>query len=206
LLLDILTPIAKSWPSEFCLEANSLAIQILGGYGYTRDYPVEQYWRDNRLNMIHEGTHGIQALDLLGRKVTMNDGAALKLLAQRVQATIAAASSSADADIRRFGGELQAALRRIAQVTQTLWASGEPEAALAHATPYMQAFGHVVLAWTWLDLSLAAAQRADADDLAHGIRSACRFFFIYELPRVAAWLAPLEAADRTVLEAQEPWL
>ena len=71
LLLEMLTPIAKSWPSEWCLEANSLAIQVLGGYGYTRDFPVEQYWRDNRLNMIHEGTHGIQALDLLGRKVTM---------------------------------------------------------------------------------------------------------------------------------------
>ncbi len=69
LLLEVLTPIAKSWPSENCLEANSLAIQIYGGYGYTRDFPVEQYWRDNRLNMIHEGTHGIQAVDLLGRKV-----------------------------------------------------------------------------------------------------------------------------------------
>ena len=66
LLLEVLTPIAKSWPSEWCLEANSLAIQIHGGYGYTRDFPVEQYWRDNRLNMIHEGTHGIQAMDLLG--------------------------------------------------------------------------------------------------------------------------------------------
>jgi alkylation response protein AidB-like acyl-CoA dehydrogenase len=76
LLLEVLTPIAKSWPSEWCLEANSLAIQVLGGYGYTRDFPVEQYWRDNRLNMIHEGTHGIQALDLLGRKVVMDGGAA----------------------------------------------------------------------------------------------------------------------------------
>ncbi|MEO8835577.1 MAG: acyl-CoA dehydrogenase family protein, partial [Caldimonas sp.] len=80
LLLEVLTPIAKSWPSEWCLEANSLAIQVLGGYGYTRDFPVEQYWRDNRLNMIHEGTHGIQALDLLGRKVVMNGGAGLVLL------------------------------------------------------------------------------------------------------------------------------
>ena len=87
-LLEVLTPIAKSWPSEWCLEANSLAIQVLGGYGYTRDFPVEQYWRDNRLNMIHEGTHGIQALDLLGRKVVMDGGAALKLLAQRISATI----------------------------------------------------------------------------------------------------------------------
>jgi hypothetical protein len=78
LLLEVLTPIAKSWPSEWCLEANSLAIQVHGGYGYTRDFPVEQYWRDNRLNMIHEGTHGIQAMDLLGRKVVMEGGKGLQ--------------------------------------------------------------------------------------------------------------------------------
>ncbi|MEG2766344.1 MAG: acyl-CoA dehydrogenase family protein, partial [Comamonas sp.] len=93
LLLEVLTPIAKSWPSENCLEANSLAIQIHGGYGYTRDFPVEQYWRDNRLNMIHEGTHGIQAADLLGRKVRMQDGAGLQLLAQTMQATIKKAAA-----------------------------------------------------------------------------------------------------------------
>ncbi|MCB2039102.1 MAG: acyl-CoA dehydrogenase, partial [Ottowia sp.] len=84
LLLEVLTPVAKSWPSENCLEANSLAIQIHGGYGYTRDFPVEQYWRDNRLNMIHEGTHGIQAMDLLGRKVLMEGGRGLQLLAGRI--------------------------------------------------------------------------------------------------------------------------
>ena len=88
LLLEVLTPIAKSFPSEWCLEANSLAIQIHGGYGYTRDFPVEQYWRDNRLNMIHEGTHGIQAADLLGRKVRMEGGRGLALLGARIGATI----------------------------------------------------------------------------------------------------------------------
>ena len=88
LLLEMLTPIAKSWPSEWCLEANSLAIQVHGGYGYTRDFPVEQYWRDNRLNMIHEGTHGIQALDLLGRKAVMQGGAGLRALATRINATV----------------------------------------------------------------------------------------------------------------------
>ncbi|MDH0338705.1 acyl-CoA dehydrogenase family protein, partial [Metapseudomonas otitidis] len=79
-LLDLLTPIVKSWPSEFCLKANELAIQVLGGHGYTREYPVEQYYRDNRLNPIHEGTHGIQSLDLLGRKLAQNNGAGLKQL------------------------------------------------------------------------------------------------------------------------------
>jgi len=88
LLLDILTPIAKSWPSQWCLEANSLAIQVHGGFGYTRDYDVEQHYRDNRLNPIHEGTHGIQGLDLLSRKVTMRDGAGLVLLGSKVASTI----------------------------------------------------------------------------------------------------------------------
>ncbi|MDP1534666.1 MAG: acyl-CoA dehydrogenase family protein, partial [Rubrivivax sp.] len=92
-LLEVLTPIAKSWPSEWCLEANSLAIQVLGGYGYTRDFMVEQYWRDNRLNMIHEGTHGIQALDLLGRKVVMDGGAGRALLARRIDATLQRAAA-----------------------------------------------------------------------------------------------------------------
>ena len=86
-LLDMLTPIAKSWPSQWCLEANSLAIQVHGGYGYTRDYPVEQFYRDNRLNPIHEGTHGIQGLDLLGRKVTQQDGAGLALLGREIEKT-----------------------------------------------------------------------------------------------------------------------
>ena len=85
LLLEVLTPIAKSWPSQWCVEANSLAIQVHGGYGYTRDYNVEQLYRDNRLNSIHEGTHGIQALDLLGRKVLIDSGRGLRLLLDRIR-------------------------------------------------------------------------------------------------------------------------
>ena len=91
-LLGMLTPIAKSWPSQWCLAANDLAIQVHGGYGYTRDYAVEQFYRDNRLNPIHEGTHGIQALDLLGRKVVLDGGRGLELLAERMRATTARAA------------------------------------------------------------------------------------------------------------------
>jgi len=208
LMLEMLTPIAKSWPSEWCLEANNLAIQILGGYGYTRDYPVEQYWRDNRLNMIHEGTHGIQALDLLGRKVVMRDGAGLKLLSKHIGATIDAATRAANPDTRRFANELRATTERIERVTRTLWEHDDAGAALAHATPYMQAFGHLVVAWIWLDLSLAAARvyPPQDDPFLHGIWAACRYFFVYELPRVGAWLAPSESGDRTVHELNEGWL
>src|SRR5947209_10318835 len=97
LLLEVLTPIAKSWPSQWCLEANSLAIQVHGGYGYTREYDVEQHYRDNRLNPIHEGTHGIQSLDLLGRKVTQRGGASLAALGEAVATTIAAANAAGGA-------------------------------------------------------------------------------------------------------------
>ena len=153
-LLEVLTPIAKSWPSEWCLEANSLAIQVHGGYGYTRDFPVEQHWRDNRLNMIHEGTHGIQGLDLLGRKVVMNGGAGLKLLATRISATIEEAGHAEG--LAEPANQLAAALQRLGAATKAAWATGVPEEALANATPYLQAFGHVVLAWLWLDVALAA--------------------------------------------------
>src|SRR5690606_27837920 len=145
LLLEVLTPIAKSWPSEFCLEANSLAIQIHGGYGYTRDFAVEQYWRDNRLNMIHEGTHGIQAADLLGRKVVMQGGAGLQLLAQTINATIEKALTQPA--LARYANDLAKALQEVGAATKAAWATGNPQEALANAVAYMQAFGHTVLAW-----------------------------------------------------------
>lgn len=181
-LLDVLIPIAKSWPSEWCLEANSLAIQVLGGYGYTRDFPVEQYWRDNRLNMIHEGTHGIQALDLLGRKVVQQGGAALAALAARVQQTIERAIQT---DWSREANQLAAALAQVGGATKKAWSTGQPEEALANAVPYLQAFGHTVLAWLWLDVVLAV--EGDSD-FAHGKRAAARYFFAYELPKIGAWL------------------
>ena len=158
LLLDILTPVAKSWPSQWCVEGNSLAIQVLGGYGYTRDYAVEQFYRDNRLNAIHEGTHGIQALDLLGRKVVMQDGAALTLLGSWMEQTIRQAGQAEHEDTRRWAGMLTERVRKVSEVTRKAWAAGDPARTLANATAYLEAFGHVVMAWIWLDQSLAAAQ------------------------------------------------
>ncbi|MFG6455564.1 acyl-CoA dehydrogenase [Roseateles sp. BYS96W] len=181
-LLDVLIPIAKSWPSEWCLESNSLAIQVLGGYGYTRDFPVEQLWRDQRLNMIHEGTHGIQALDLLGRKVVQQGGASLAALAARVQRTIERAIQT---DWAPQANQLAAALAQVGGATKKAWSTGQPEDALANAVPYMQAFGHTVLAWLWLDVALAVC---DDSDFAQGKRAAARYFFAYELPKIGAWL------------------
>lgn len=182
-LLDLLTPVVKSWPSEWCLEANSLAIQVLGGAGYTRDHPVEQYWRDNRLNMIHEGTHGIQALDLLGRKVRQHGGGGLAALGRRISAT---AGRAAAAGLTPQAGALSEAWQRVIKTTEEAWATGDPADALPNATPFLQGFGHVVLAWIWLDI--AAGATASAHPEAAGKLAAMRYFYAYELPRAGAWL------------------
>ncbi|HEY0821944.1 MAG TPA: acyl-CoA dehydrogenase [Rhizobacter sp.] len=203
LLLEMLTPIAKSWPSEWCLEANSLAIQIHGGYGYTRDYPVEQYWRDNRLNMIHEGTHGIQGLDLLGRKVVMDGGKGLALLAAKVNATIERAVQTPE--WAEAANALAGALKHLGNATKAAWATGVPEEALANAVPYLQAFGHTVLAWIWLDVALCAQASKTDENLRQGTLAAARYFFRYELPRVPAWLKVVETRDDTCRTMDESW-
>ena len=200
LLLEVLTPIAKSWPSEWCLEANSLAIQVHGGYGYTRDFPVEQYWRDNRLNMIHEGTHGIQAMDLLGRKVLMEQGRGLQALAHRVNATVQRAIHVPE--LAAHANALSEALQAVGAATKAAWATGEPTQALANAVPYMQAFGHTVLAWIWLDVALTA-QASPASAARTGRLRAMRFFFHYELPKIGAWLAVVSRRDLTCADMPE---
>ena len=197
LLLEVLTPIAKSWPSEWCLEANSLAIQVLGGYGYTRDFPVEQYWRDNRLNMIHEGTHGIQALDLLGRKVLMEGGRGFELLAARVNLTIQRATP--ESELAEHALALETAFKQLRTATQAAWSTGKPGEALANAVPYMQAFGHTVLAWIWLDVARAALAVDTTKSMACtvGRLGATRYFYNYELPKIGAWLGVVQTRDLT---------
>lgn len=200
LLLDILTPIAKSWPSQWCLEANNLAIQVHGGYGYTREYAVEQFYRDNRLNPIHEGTHGIQALDLLGRKVVMHDGAALALLSQRITASLERARDWPEA------GALQQRRDRLLEVTRLLHAAGDLNVTLANAAVYLEAFGHLVVGWLWLEQAIAARSAASRDpDFYAGKLQAFRYFFRFELPKTDAQLDLLATLDTTTLDMQDRW-
>ena len=206
LLLDILTPIAKAWPAEFCLEANKLAIQVLGGYGYTRDYPVERHYRDNRLNAIHEGTNGIQGLDLLGRKVTMKNGAALRLLLGRMQQTVKA--TAADPLLGEYAAALGAAVDTAVATTQVLAGAalqGRVDLFLANAHLYLEMLGHTVVAWLWLQQAqvaqqkIAAATSAEHDFLVGKLR-ACRYFFRYELPKTQRQAALLATLDDTCLQ------
>jgi hypothetical protein len=203
LLLDLLTPIAKSWPSQFCLEANNLAIQVHGGYGYTRDYNVEQFYRDNRLNPIHEGTHGIQALDLLGRKVVMREGAALQAFRLAVEA-------SCDRG-RAIGGEegahaaaVRSLLADVLETTSRLHAAGDAELTLANASVYLEAFGHLAIAWIWLEQLIAA--HGKAGDFYDGKRAAARYFRNWEIPRTGPMLDLLRSLDRTTLDLDPAWL
>lgn len=208
-LLDLLTPVTKSWPSQWCLEANNLAIQVHGGYGYTREYNVEQFYRDNRLNPIHEGTHGIQAIDLLGRKVRLHDGASVELLHKKIAGTVAAASDIES--LAAHAAELDSAWHDIRDVTAKIYRIPDATTRLANASAYLEAFGHVVLAWVWLEQAIVAARAlqrgadAQASDFYRGKLQACRYFFNWELPRVPAWLRVLDPVDATCVDMQDAW-
>jgi alkylation response protein AidB-like acyl-CoA dehydrogenase len=203
-LLEFLTPITKSWPSQWCLEANSLAIQVHGGYGYTREYNVEQFYRDNRLNQIHEGTHGIHGLDLLGRKASIHDGALLKTMAGEIRATVATARSAHQ--LGQYASALEAAWLRVEEVTQALYAAGDLNKTLANASIYLEAVGHVVVAWIWLQQAMAAvASLPEDDNFRRGKLQACRYFYQWELPKVHQQLDLLASLDTTTLDMQDAW-
>jgi len=210
-LLDLLTPIVKAWPSEFCLKANELAIQILGGHGYTREYPVEQYYRDNRLNPIHEGTNGIQSLDLLGRKLAQGGGAGLKQLLRLIAETCHRAQPHEA--LTELSQPLQQLVARLQAVTLGLLgdlAQGKVNAALANSALYLKAFGHTVIGWRWLEQAIHAQQGLangiDADqDFYQGKLQAARYFLTWEVPSCHHELAILEARDDTCLNMQEGW-
>lgn len=207
LLLDVLTPIVKTWPSVWCLKANDHAIQVLGGAGYTRDHDVEQLYRDNRLNPIHEGTHGIQAKDLLGRKVVMSGGEGLRVLLEQMRTTIAeAADTSAWND---EAAALSSAADRIETVTAAVWSDGDPVSALENAWTYLEAVGHTVMAWLWLQQGMAAeatAQDRGDSSFLQGKIATARYFFTHELPLTGPWFDLVESRSTTFADLDDSWL
>ncbi len=208
-LLDLLTPVVKSWPSEYGPKANSLAIQVLGGAGYIRDYPVEQCYRDNRLNPIHEGTQGIQALDLLGRKVWQAGGRGMQTLWQEIDTTLQLAGR--DPALTEYVTALRQALNTLQQTTDSLGSQLRqrgPDPALANATLYLSLLGHVVVAWLWLWQAGCASMTPEtgADNrFRAGKLQACRFFFRWELPKIHHWARLLESGDDTCFNMQADW-
>ncbi len=212
LLLEMLTPVAKAWPSEACQESISHAMQVLGGYGYAREYPIEQLWRDNRINPIHEGTNGIQALDLLGRKVRMENGAAFKALVDTMSASVAAAQSVGGA-AAELAAPVATAVERLTSTTIAIGAASagmEPVRALANASAYLDLASRTIVAWLWLDQATAATQAlvgAAGDDVAfyHGKLQAARYWMGWELPRTEALAELLTRMDAVPFEMQDAW-
>lgn len=206
ILLDFLTPIVKTWPSTYALEANDLAIQILGGAGYVRDHPVERLWRDNRLNAIHEGTTGIQGLDLLGRKILGDGGRALGQLFERAQKTLDAADAvpqlqAESVALRAWIGQFASAIQAVGAKAM----AGEVDLALANAHWLLDALGHWVIGWLWLDQGLAAQARIAAANAAErkvyaGKLAAMRYFIAIELPTKAPLLDAFARLDRSVCD------
>jgi len=182
-LLDLLTPVTKSWPSEFGLAANDLAIQVHGGYGYTRDFDVELLYRDNRLNRIHEGTTGIQALDLLRRKLLASDGSAIALLTSRIYALADRALGYPE-----WAGQGRALIgfwTELCSVVEGLRAIGAPHV-LDNATLFLNAFGHGVIAWLLLDQTLCAVDKGSPCMAALAAKT--EGFFAHDLVQATAWL------------------
>ncbi len=205
LLLELLTPVIKTFPSEYGTQSVMQAMQVLGGAGYCNDFPIEQYYRDIRVNAIYEGTTGIHGMDLLGRKVLMEQGAALKLLAEKMAADIAASAKTFPVQAEALGR----AAAGIAEVTQHLgkvYVEQGAEAYLADATLYLDYFGLVVIAWEWLRMAASAQARLDAKDgllsadFYRGKVATMDYFFEYELPMTRGLHARLKSTRRVTLE------
>jgi butyryl-CoA dehydrogenase len=209
LLLDLLTPMAKSYPSEMGILATSQAIQCLGGYGYCEDFPVEQHFRDSRIHPIHEGTTGIQGMDLLGRKVMMKDGQAFILFLEEARKDVAAAR--AVAGVAPLAEQLEAALKTLEEVTaQLAGLIGKKgvEIFLADATLYLEMFGTIAIAWQWLLQATAARKALDngpkpADmNFYQGKMITARYFFAYELPKIKGLVQRLTDNDPLTVEME----
>ena len=217
--LDLITPVVKAWPSDWCLEANRHAIQVLGGYGYTRDFPVEQIYRDNRLNPIHEGTNGIQALDLVGRKLMSDSGEALNRLYFRMEgaADMTAEDPALVAPTAAFADALGRAKRATTSVLDAL-ERRQPARALANASLHLDLLGHLLVGWRWLEQGRTAARAlaraaAEARPLGpeeeafyRGKIAACRFFHAQETGRIHHWAPIVGRMDPSVLETDPTWL
>lgn len=211
-LLDLLIPVVKSWPSRYCLQANELAIQVLGGAGYTREYPVEQYYRDNRLNPIHEGSEGIHGIDLLGRKLPMNNQAGFRIFVEEVMVTVEGAA--AHSELAALGDKLAGALHILESVNQVLLSEIQkaPERGLANATVYLDMFGRIVAAWVWLRQAVAANHALETSvpsgsdsDFYRGKLQAARYYIEWELPQIITQAELLKNLNACCFDMQDAW-
>jgi butyryl-CoA dehydrogenase len=212
LLLDLLTPVAKSYPSEMGVLSVSQALQCLGGYGYCDEFPVERHFRDARIHPIHEGTTGIHGLTLLGRNIPMKEGQAFALYLKEVQKIIRAAEK--DPELGAYAADLETALKRLQDVTahlMSLAGKGDKALFLADSTIYLEFFGIIAVAWQWLlqAISLQRALRKDLTERDHnfywGKMFAFRYFYAYELPKIAGLGRRLMNSDGLTVEMKNAY-
>jgi len=212
LLLDFLTPIIKTWPSEYGPKANDFAIQVLAGHGYINEHPVEMFYRDNRLNPIHEGTTGIQSLDLITRKVPMNNLQGYTATINEIVKTIEVAKQYPS--LSEFVEQLKGAVDTLKLTTQkvlTAMSTKDIDLALANSVKYLELFGHVIIAWLWLKQGIVAtcalAEQPHQDDehFYHGKLQALQYFYRFELPQIDLWSNILTTTDNTSFNMQAEW-
>lgn len=210
-LLDFLTPIIKSWPSEYGVKANNLAIQVLGGHGYINEHPVEMFYRDNRLNPIHEGTTGIQSIDLLCRKVPSDNFSGYNAVLAEIEKTVA---STNDADLFLYAKQLSEALSLIHQVTSSVFVAQKkfsPDLVFSNSVSYLEMFGHVVIAWLWLRQGIVAyaglgnGPHDEDRNFYLGKIQAMKFFFHSELPKIKHWASLVKNIDSTSFDMKQEW-
>ncbi|NMP31614.1 acyl-CoA dehydrogenase [Thalassotalea sp. M1531] len=211
-LLDFLTPIIKTWPSEYGPKANDFAIQVLGGHGYINEHPVEMFYRDNRLNPIHEGTTCIQSLDLLARKVPMNNMLGYKAILAEFTKTIAA--GNAEPSLAAYANQLAEALTTLNKTTDFLLKAMGTEnidLVLANSVQYLSMFGHIVISWIWLKQAVIASAalkeelHINEQQFYRGKLQAMQYFYRYELPQINHWSLLLTTLDDTTYQMNTDW-
>ena len=210
ILLDLLTPITKSFPAERGFESNALAVQIHGGYGYSSEYLPEAWLRDQKLNSIHEGTTGIQGLDLLGRRALAGDGAALQAFSDEVDRTAKRALvAGVDAGLtERLRGAVDDLLVLTGEVAGR-GAAGDVAAMLRHSTDYLDVFGTVVVGWLHLERAAAAAESLAAGRgpaaFYRGVAAAADYWFATEMTRVPEVVARIRSAEDSFARMEADW-
>ena len=206
LLLDLLTPVAKTFPAERGFESNALALQIHGGYGYSSEYVLEAYMRDQKLNSLHEGTSGIQSLDLLGRKVMAKGGESLRALAEEIASTVAKAREAGCDE--RLCAALEAAVATVGRATATLGQrgmAGDADGMLGHSWDYMDMFATLAIAWQWLGMVATAEGASISSERKQGMNAAAQYWILTELPRVPVLAELCESNEDSYLGAQPSW-
>jgi alkylation response protein AidB-like acyl-CoA dehydrogenase len=213
MILNFITPIIKSWPSEWGPKANDLAIQVLGGAGYTNEHPVEMFYRDNRLNPIHEGTTGIQSLDLICRKVPMKNFEGYNAFLKEMNKTVEQCKTIDG--LINFANELEKSINNLRDVTTKVLTASQTQQidlVFSNSVSYLNMFGHISIAWLWLKQAGIAIEAIEKQPHENELKfykgkiQAMKYFFNCELPLTYHWGDLVKNIDSTSYDTDGDWL